>query len=79
MKIRQEVAQENALSYTDELVCLGTNHILQKERIVTACKEEDKQVQDVINSVPVPKLPYVSFDCFTKVYSPDEEGEQNQY
>ena len=66
------------LSYTDELVHLDMNPILQKEQIVTACKEEDKQVQDVVNSVPLPKLPYTSFDGFAKVYSPDEEGEHNQ-
>ena len=39
MKIRQEVAQENALSYTGELVNLDMNPILQREWIVTACEE----------------------------------------
>ena len=57
MKIRQEVAQENALSYTGELVNLDMNPILQEERIVTDCEEVNKHVQDVVNSVPVPQLP----------------------
>jgi hypothetical protein len=78
MKIREDIAHKNALSYTRELIHLDMNPILQEEWIVTACDDEDKQVQDVVNSVPVPELPYASFDGFAKVYSPDEEGEHNQ-
>ena len=61
MKIHEESAQKIALSYTEELVHLDMNPILQEERIVTACEEVDKQVQDVVNSVPalnakIPKI-----------------------
>ena len=67
MKSCEVDAEENASSYTRKFVHLDMNPILQEELIVTACEEEDKQMQDVVSSVLVPKLAYASFNSFAKV------------
>ena len=81
MKDQEQAAGVTALSYTEGMYPLDMNPILHGEQIVIACEEEeeDEPMQDTISSIPVPELPYTSFNSFAKIYSPNvKEGEHNQ-
>ena len=81
MRDQDQAAGVKALSYTEGMDPLDMNPILRGERIVIACEEEEDEdpMQDTVSSIPVPELPYASFNSFAKVYSPDdEEGERKQ-